>query len=37
MGGRVLTAGCSAVGEMGDRVFLFGGSSYGRLKFECRL
>jgi len=32
-----LTAGCSAVGGMEWRVLLFGGSSYGRPRVDCRL
>ena len=37
MGGRGLTAGCSAVGGTEWRVLLFGGSSYGRPRVDCRL
>jgi len=37
MRGRVLTAGCSAVGGMELLVLLFGGRSYERPSVDCRL
>jgi len=37
VGGRGLTAGCSAVVGMEWRVLLFGGSRYGRPRVDCRL